>query len=183
MKSSVSRGNTGKVKVALIFILSITVLLLIFVALWFFLRQEEGPSVDPRRAETVKVLQEVSRCVLDGDRESIIDHVLLPKSLESRTPQEQGDLLVRDLRTEVSDDGIEFLVDKGKFGPLLEIFPEKGPKWADVAGVVAGNCVAFRLDIDDVTAEVVLVKKEGHFLIVRCNDVKRVADIVKKQEE
>jgi len=151
--------------------------------IYFVFKPCNLPKINRVRKDADKILYNLSHQIAESDQEMILKSVLVPKSMESRTPQEQGNLLIRNLKGEVSYEGIQLLLAKGKFGPLIEIFPQKGPKWARTAGVDSEQCVAYRLDKDNATAEVVFVKENDQYKIVRCNDVKRVADMIKQEEK
>ncbi len=58
----------------------------------------------------------------------------------------QANFMSKALQNEVTEEGLRLLRRDGRFGPLQELFPEGGARWADAAGVNLDDCVAFRLD-------------------------------------
>lgn len=70
-------------------------------------------------------------------------------------------------KKEISGAGIELLAAKGKFGPLMEIFPRRGEGFAKKAGVEAATCHAISLD----GAEVAAHWDGKTFHLIRLDDV------------
>ena len=55
-------------------------------------------------------------------------------------------------KQEISAAGIDILAEKGTFGPLLEVFPERGGYFATKAGVDAAACYALAYEGAEVAA-------------------------------
>lgn len=104
------------------------------------------------------------------DSDPILNRVSIPEAFQRRSPREQAEFLRKALKDEVSPEGIAALKKQGRFGSLLEIFPEKGPIWAKQMGVDPMACVAFASGEIPMQAEVVLLTKG--YKIVRCNNVR-----------
>lgn len=71
--------------------------------------------------------------------------------------------------------GLAVLQREGEFGTLSDLFPAEASTWAEQAGVKPEDCVAFKLDNNGSRSEVVLVRNNENFHIVRCNNVKQLA--------
>jgi len=70
-------------------------------------------------------------------------------------------------KREVSAEGIAVLEAKGRYGPLLEVFPDRGENFAKKAGVDAATCYAMALDVAEVAAH-----WDGKaFRLIRLDDV------------
>lgn len=102
--------------------------------------------------------------------------VLLPPVYGQRTTQEQEDFVRKALKDEISDEGLGVLSRIADFGPLPEVFPDKADVWTKPHGIAAEDCVAFRASRDGLTAELVLLRFQGGYRIVRCNNVKQLAE-------
>jgi len=116
----------------------------------------------------------------------LLDRLVLPSALASKTPAEQSEFIRKALRDELSPDGIALLKKRARFGPLLELFPHEATNWAAQAGVEVTNCVAFRLDRPDgLRAEVVLVTQSAirnpqsatEYRLLRVNNVTPLATL------
>lgn len=129
----------------------------------------------PKRL-AVHTLTTLDHSLQTGDAAILLKQVLLPPSLNHWTEAEQAEFLLKTLRDEVSAGGIEALRKHGTFGPLREVFPEQAARWAEAAGVKMEDCVAFRAEKDGLRAEVVLVRSPGGYRVVRCNNVKHLAE-------
>ena len=103
------------------------------------------------------------------------DCVVVPGAYLSRTPQEQEDFVRKALRDEISAEGLEILSREGDYGPLAEVFPDNGSKWAKQFGVDAEDCVAFKTVKGNLIAELVLHNEGTRYRILRCNNVKQLA--------
>jgi hypothetical protein len=88
---------------------------------------------------------------------------------------EQTEFLTKALRDEISPEGLAVLRREGKFGALTDLFPQEAKTWAAQAGVKPEDCVAFRMERDNIRAEVVLVREGEVYRVVRCNNVKQLA--------
>ena len=85
------------------------------------------------------------------------------------------EFLRKALQGEISSEGIVALKKDGEFGPLSRVFPKEAAGWANQAGVKAEDCVAFKLERNGQRSEVVLWKQGITFLVLRCNNVGRLA--------
>jgi len=105
----------------------------------------------------------------------IRDFVLVPSAYRTRTAREQEDFLRKALKDEISSEGLAELDRIGECGPLMEVFPEKGEKWARQFGVDPTNCVAFRAEKNGLQAELVIYGTNSLRRVLRCNNVKQLA--------
>lgn len=104
----------------------------------------------------------------------MLQTVMLPQALRGRTVSEQAEFLSKALRNEISPEGLAVLRREGKFGSLTNLFPAEARAWAEQAGVKPEDCVAFRMERDSIRAEVVLVREDEAYRVVRCNNVKQL---------
>jgi len=70
-------------------------------------------------------------------------------------------------KREISAGGIDILEAKGRYGPLLEVFPDRGANLAKRAGVDAAACYAMSLE----NAEVAAHWDGQAFRLIRLDDV------------
>lgn len=129
---------------------------------------------EPRR-NAIHALEAFTAALHTGDADKLLRSVVLPADIQSRTAPEQADFLTKALRNEISTEGLAMLRRGGQFGPLTNIFPTEVKRWSSQAGADPEDCVAFRLERDTITAEVVLVHAGEVFRVVRCNNVKQLA--------
>jgi hypothetical protein len=155
-------------------------------AFWWLHWKREAP----RRA-SLEALAQLDTNLRTGSAEELLNLLVLPQALASRTRAEQTDFLRKVLRDEISPEGIEALRQHGTFGPLREVFPQEAEGWAHQAGVKPEDCVAFKLERSNAfRAEVVLVmpstaaaQPSTPFRILRCNNVKELADYARRRSE
>lgn len=142
---------------------------LITCVFWFKWKRDE-----PRR-HALASLNDL-RASLEANSSSILENVLLPQAVVGRTQSEQIQFLSKAMRDEISADGISALAHRAAFGPLSTIFPEEATRWAHQAGVTATNCLAFRMERNGVRAEVVIYREGTNYRVLRCNNVKQMAE-------
>jgi hypothetical protein len=102
-------------------------------------------------------------------------YFLLPDAATSRSADDLAQWLSEVLRDEISTEGLGILGREGSFGPLRELFPEQAEPWAAVFRVAVDDCVAFRMERDGITAELVFGETASGWRILRCNNVKQMA--------
>lgn len=100
----------------------------------------------------------------------------IPNFLQDRSLSEQDSLLQELLSSEISAAGVAVLSKQGKFGSLRSLFPSEADAWATAFGVPADQCVAFRMSRSDITAELVFHRSGDIYNILRCNNVRQMAD-------
>jgi len=130
----------------------------------------------PRR----EALQEVSKLadnLANNHGAELLDTILIPVAIQSRTQSEQEQFLAKALADEISPAGVEALKRHADFGPLKSIFPDEAPVWCSQAGVNADDCVAFKMERAGIRAEIVLVREGQNYRVVRCKDVKQMAGV------
>ena len=145
------------------------VVLSAFTACFLWLRKHDEP-----RRDSLQALQNLGTAV-QANPSAILDDIVLPRTLASRTHAERTEFLVKVLRGEISEAGIAALRRHGSFGPLTKLFPNEAESWTKQAGVNPDNCVAFKMERAGVRAEVVLVREGEAYRVVRCNNVKQMA--------
>jgi len=131
-------------------------------------------SQRPKR-EALRSVAALQQGLATADKSAVLEHIILPAGLRSRTEPEQMEFLTKALRDEVSAEGLAVLRKRGTYGPLKEIFPLEAERWTRAAGVQAEDCVAFKAEKNGLRAEVVLVKMPNGYRVVRCNNVKQLA--------
>ncbi|HXT11399.1 MAG TPA: hypothetical protein VN873_07530 [Candidatus Angelobacter sp.] len=136
---------------------------------WFKWKRDE-----PRRDSLASL--ENLYVSLESNSSSLLNQVVLPSVVNGRTQAERIEFLTKVLRDEVSGRGISALRHGAAFGELNRIFPEEASRWADQASVNATNCFAFRMEKNGVRAEVVVYRDGDHYLVLRCNNVKQMAE-------
>lgn len=129
---------------------------------------------EPRR-HSFQAVQTFAAALNSGDADALLQTVVLPAAVSGRTSAEQTEFLTKALRDEISPEGLAVLRRQGKFGALTDLFPVEAKTWAEQAGVKPEDCVAFRMERDNIRAEVVLVREGETYRIARCNNVKQLA--------
>jgi hypothetical protein len=102
--------------------------------------------------------------------------VFIPVAIQDRTPAEQQEFLDKALKDEISPAGVLALKRHAEFGDLKSLFPNEAAAWCRRAGVNADDCVAFKMERAGIRAEVVLVREGQTYRVVRCNNVKQMAE-------
>jgi thiol:disulfide interchange protein len=136
-----------------------------------FLFWQQG---QPRRV----ALQSISRLVsnLANPRGSeLLDSVVIPAVVRSQTQSEQHEFISKALSDEVSPEGVLALKHHAEFGLAKSVFPNEYASWCQQAGVNADDCVAFKMEHAGIRAEVLLVREGQTYRVVRCNNVKQMA--------
>ena len=129
---------------------------------------------EPKR-RSVQALR-VFRAALDSpDSERLLKLVAAPQAVQGKTHQEQAEFIRKALNNEISEDGLRMIAKQGSFGPLSEVFPVEGQAWAKQAGVNPDDCVALKCSNRGLKAEVVLEVHGETYRVVRCNNVKQMA--------
>ena len=106
----------------------------------------------------------------------LLDMVFIPVAIQDRTPAEQREFLDKALHDEISPNGVLALKHHAAFGSLEEIFPDKVAVWCKQANVNPDDCVAFKMERAGICAEVVLVREGNAYRVLRCNNVKQMAE-------
>ncbi len=135
----------------------------------FFWKQGE-----PRR-NSIKTLNDFSHALNSEDSAALLESVVLPRAFQGETISEQSEFLIKALQDEISSEGVLALKHHAVFGSLEEIFPDKASAWCEQANVNPDNCVAFKMERSGIRAEVVLVREQSGYRVLRCNNVKQMA--------
>ena len=133
----------------------------------------------PRRSALLEV-SKLADNLANNRGAALLDSVLMPVVIQSRTPAEQTEFLVKALADEISPEGVASLKAHAEFGPAKVLFPNDYLRWCQQAGVNADDCVAFKMERAGIRAEVVLARDGATYRIVRCNNVKQMADEQKR---
>ena len=131
-------------------------------------------KTEPRRA-AIRSLGKLDAALRAGPATNLLEQLLLPQALATKTVDEQADFVRKALADEVSSEGIKVLQKEGQFGPLMAIFPAEAERWATQAGVKADDCVAFLAERNGIRAEVVLMRQGDAWRILRVNNIKQLA--------
>jgi hypothetical protein len=166
---------TTKVKIAIVFAA------VVLLGTGFYLWKQGAP-----RRQAVAALNGLQVALTSPAPEALLQILMSPAAVRSRTAPEQAEFLRKALQDELSPEGIAVLGHQGQFGPLQELFPAEAEAWASQAGVKPEECIAFKLERNGLRAEVVLVKlhyfkphtppADEPYRIVRVNNVKQMAD-------
>jgi len=124
------------------------------------------------RKQAIAKLEELEQVIREGNSARLLEIVVLPTVVRDRAPVERDRLLREILKGEVTPEGIEILEREGKWGHLVEVFPEEAARWTEPIGIDPAECVAFRRDGGQFRAEVVLHRDGRGLRIIRCNDVR-----------
>jgi hypothetical protein len=129
------------------------------------------------RDDICHTMNRLNSAVDTADRKVLAELISSPAYLLEKAPEERGLLMMDLLKDEISKEGIEILMREGKYGALQEIFPNEATPWAKSFDVNPEDCVAFRLNRNDLTAELVLHRQtDGSFRVLRCNDIRQLAN-------
>ena len=90
----------------------------------------------PRREATASI-SKFSANLSNPHGFELLDTILIPVAIQSRTPAEQEEFIVKALTDEISPAGVEALKRQAKFGSLKSIFPDESSAWSSQAGVNA----------------------------------------------
>ena len=132
-------------------------------------------SDEPRR-NSLKTLAQFTTELVSGDQR-VLDRILMPEAVRSRTAPEQLEFIRKSLQDEISLEGFDELKKHAIYGSLKHLFPTEAEAWTKQAGVNPDDCVAFRLDRNGLRTEVVLARGGQNYRIVRCNNVKQLAAV------
>jgi hypothetical protein len=132
-------------------------------------------KADSPRRLSVATLRTLETALGGGDGQAVLQCVVVPSAFQTRSPFEQAEFFTRALRDELSIEGIQALAREGRFGSLQQIFPDEAITWATQSGVNPETCVAFKMDHNGTRAEVAFVRSGKELRIIRCNNVKQMA--------
>lgn len=135
---------------------------------------------ESRRAALSCVLK-LDSALSSASGELLLDQILIPTAIQSRTQAEQIEFLTKALADEISPAGVAALKQSAVFGSLKKMFPEESVGWASQAGVNADDCVAFKMERAGIRAEVVMLREGSSYRVIRCNNVKQMAEQGEKQ--
>jgi len=122
-------------------------------------------GVAPTRAQAITLLRELLDTLERGDYEAAT-RFLLPSVVKdaSKARKRMATLIPN---REISGAGLDILAARGHYGPLTEVFPEKGTNWAEKAGVDPAKCTALK----EGDATVILYWGGKAIRILRLDDV------------
>lgn len=127
----------------------------------------EVAAAAPTQEAFVEALQSLHKALKAGDYEGAADYFVIPGTPDAEDIERA---LTRTLKDELSEDGIFLLIDDGKFGPLKELHPSAGPRWATRSGVDLEACFSLALK----PAEVAAHWNGQRFRFIRLDEVRRI---------
>jgi ethanolamine utilization microcompartment shell protein EutL len=124
----------------------------------------QGPTA-PTKEAVVGLLRDLVAALESGNHAKATEYFqLFPGMSRAQAKEAVGTLLDK---REVSAAGVAILAEKGRFGPLLDVVPDRGEAWAKKAGVDPAKCVALVHE----GAEVAVYWGDVSLLLIRCDDV------------
>lgn len=125
---------------------------------------QEAPK--PTKERLVSDLKSIHELAAKGDNMAALAHFRLPEDVsKEKAAGSMGDLIKKH---EISTNGIDVLDQNGKFGKLMEVFPDKGDRWLKRSGLTeADECYALGYK----NAEVAATWDGSKFLLIRLDDV------------
>ena len=123
-------------------------------------------SSEPSKEQLISDLKTIHELLSNGDNMAAVEHFKGPDGVsKERLARDLGGLLKK---KELSTQGIEVLDQKGKFGKLSEVFPERGQSWMERNGITApDDCYGLGYG----KAEVAAYWNGSKFLLIRLDDV------------
>jgi len=119
----------------------------------------------------------LAQALISGNSQAIGPYLVPPPHLAETNPVERQRLVLDLLDSEISPEGMAILARDGSFGPLRELFPTEADAWAKAFSVNVDDCVAFRLQRGNTTAELVLHRQpDTTYRVLRCNDIRQLAN-------
>lgn len=141
---------------------------------------------DAPRRQSLDSLTRLDAGLHSANRTDLLQLLVIPAAVQGRTKSEQSEFLVKALTDEISPEGLAVLRKHGDYGPLRKLFPAEAEAWAKSAGVIADDCVAFKLERNGLRAEVILLnpsRSKAHpsaspptYRVVRINNLRQLAD-------
>ena len=128
------------------------------------------------RQTALHSLSRLASALADSHNSDLLDFVLMPVAVRSQTPAEQHEFVAKALSDEISSEGILALKHHAEFGLAKSVFPDEYANWCQQADVNADDCVAFKMERGGIRAEVLLVHDGQTYRVVRCNNVKQMAE-------
>jgi len=123
----------------------------------------------PTKEAVVHLLGDLVAALEAGNHAKAVEYFqLFPGMSRAQAKAAMGTLLEKQ---EISAAGVEILAERGRFGPLLEIVPDRAEAWAKKAGVDPAKCVALVHE----GAEVAVYAGAEGLLLIRCDDVGKLA--------
>lgn len=128
----------------------------------------------PRRV-ALQSISELASNLSNPHGSELLDTILIPIAVQSRTQAEQQEFITKALADEISPAGVEALKRHAEFGSLKSVFPKEALDWCSQAGVNVNDCVAFKMERAGIRAEVVMLHEGQTYRVIRCNNVKQMA--------
>ena len=131
---------------------------------------EDLETKEPSREQFLNDLNFLYRKMSNGKYEEARNYLKIPKSIS--TEEIESELNKSIENNEISAEGIAILSEKGSFGKLRDIFPERADKWLKESEVDnEENCFAMRFN----QAEVAGSWNGKNFVFFRLDDVGKLA--------
>lgn len=126
---------------------------------------DPGLEVDPTQDALVGTLRDLLAAIEAGDLVAAAAHMHPFPNMSPEDVQQALPGFVE--KREISGAGIDVLAEKGAFGSLAEIFPDRGAGWAERVGADPAKCYALSHE----GAEVAALWNGSAFLLLRLDDV------------
>ncbi|WP_411826525.1 hypothetical protein [Luteolibacter sp. AS25] len=125
----------------------------------------EKIAAEPTREAAISLLNRLADDLENGRDSDAVKHMgAYPGVSEAKMTGEMKGFLEKN---EISSAGVTILAEKGKWGKLTEIFPERGPRLAEKWQLDPEDCWALGYE----GAEAGFHWNGEKFLIIRCDDV------------
>ena len=129
-----------------------------------------APSADSDldKAAAVKQLEKVVSIVEAKEYDKLVGLMAAPKGKEAELKERISEIGASLLeRQEISAAGVKIIAEKGKFGPLAEIFPDRSKRWVERMGAKVEDCKALSYE----SAEAAWCKLDGAWKFIRLDDI------------
>jgi len=125
----------------------------------------EKATAEPTRGTAIALLTDFAQKLESNDHDAATKMLRVPSGIApDQIKKAVGQFLSR---REISSAGVKILAEKGKWGKLTDVLPERGKRFAEKAGVDADSCWALSHE----NAEAAFLWEDGQFYIIRCDDI------------
>ncbi len=93
------------------------------------------------KAQMIKDLRGMFGNLEAGALDELVGYFVMPPGM---SPEDAKEPLSKSIKRELEIEGIDVMEAEGKFGKLLELFPERGAGWAKRMGVEPEACYALK---------------------------------------
>lgn len=129
-------------------------------------KTEKRESDTFERKDAIAKLNATLTALNKKDYDALKDLLAVPRGFKFEDLKKRAPKLLE--QKEISEAGIKALSKSGRFGKLLQIFPQQGPQWTRRFGIGdPSGCYGFR----NQNAEVAFCKLSGKWKMIRLNNV------------